>query len=78
MLSPWFTVDRVARTGLGLQEFVAMFEMFVRVGLRRPRLAHALLPVHLAVYILDDLVPTGPLAYHLAVRGRVPEAEAGS
>lgn len=78
LLSPWFTVDRVARTGLGLQEFVAMLEMMIRVGLKRPRLAHALLPVHLLVYILDDMLPTGPLAYHLAVRGRVDPAKDGS
>jgi SAM-dependent methyltransferase len=70
LLSPWFTVDRVARTGLGLQELVAMVSIFVRVVLRMPRLAEALYPLHLVVYILDDLLPTGPFAYHLAVRAR--------
>ncbi len=70
-LSPWFTVDRVARTGLGLQEFVAIAAIIVRVGFRAPRVARVLLPIHLLVYILDDLIPTGPLAYHLAVRAQV-------
>ena len=70
LLSPWFTVDRVARTGLGLQELIAMVSIFVRVALRKPRLAQALYPLHLVVYILDDLLPTGPFAYHLAVRAQ--------
>jgi SAM-dependent methyltransferase len=70
LLSPWFVVDRVARTGLGLQELVAMVSIFIRVVLRMPRLAQALYPLHLVVYILDDLLPTGPFAYHLAVRAR--------
>ncbi|MGO9958676.1 MAG: class I SAM-dependent methyltransferase [Solirubrobacteraceae bacterium] len=77
LLSPWFAVDRVARTGLGLQELVAIAAIVVRVPLRAPRLARVLLPVHLLVYILDDLLPTGPLAYHLAVRGRVRPALGG-
>ena len=74
LLSPWFTVDASARTGLGLQELVAALAAVIRVGLRAPRLARALEPVHLLVYCLDDLLPTGPLAYHLAVRASVREA----
>ena len=71
LLEPWFDVDRVARTGLGLQELVTIALIVIRVPLRMPKLAQALLPVHLLAYIADDLLPTGPLAYHLAVRGRV-------
>jgi len=40
------------------------------VGLRAPRAARLLMPVHFFAYLLDDLLPTGPLAYHLAVRAR--------
>ncbi|MGA2011003.1 MAG: class I SAM-dependent methyltransferase [Solirubrobacteraceae bacterium] len=77
-LRPWFTVDRVARTGLGLQEFVTIAAIIIRVGMRAPRVAQVLLPIHLLVYVLDDLLPTGPLAYHLAVRAHVNAAQAAA
>jgi SAM-dependent methyltransferase len=68
LIGPWFAVDRVARTGLGLQEVVHLFLLVIRVPLRAPRVARMLMPLHLIAYILDDLLPTGPLGYHLAVR----------
>ena len=71
MLAPWFEVDRVARTGLGLQELVTITLVLLRVGVRLPALAAVLTPLWLVAYITDDLLPTGPLAYHLAVRARV-------
>jgi SAM-dependent methyltransferase len=70
LLRPRFTVDRIARTGLGLQELVATAQMLLRGPLHAPRLAGVLLPLHLVAYVLDDLIPTGPLAYHLAVSAR--------
>lgn len=70
LLEPRFTVDRVARTGFGLQELVNLAILMVQVPLRAPRAAKALMPLHLIVYILDDLIPTGRLGYHLAVRAR--------
>ncbi len=76
LLSPWFTVDRVARTGLGLQELVTITLVLIRVGFRAPAIAKLLTPLWLVAYIADDLLPTGPLAYHLAVRARVAEATA--
>jgi SAM-dependent methyltransferase len=75
LLAPWFTVDRVARTGVGLQELVHLAILTVRVPLRAPRVARVLMPLHLIAYILDDLLPTGPFAYHLAVRARSTERE---
>ena len=48
----------------------------IRVGLRAPRAADALLGLHLLGYILDDLLPTGPLAYHVAVRARAVQGAA--
>jgi SAM-dependent methyltransferase len=78
LLSPWFRVDRVARTGLGLQELVTIALIVIRVPLRAPGLARALLPLHLLVYILDDLLPTGSFAYHLAVRARVRQTGASA
>ena len=75
LLEPWFVVDRRARTGLGLQELVAIVVSLIQVGLRAPRVANALLPVHLFVYLVDDLIPSGPLAYHLSVRARPSATE---
>ena len=43
----------------------------IRVGLRAPRLARALRPLHLLVYVVDDLVPSGRFGYHLTVRASV-------
>ena len=79
MLEPQFTVDRVARTGLGLQELVTLSILALRVPLRAPRAARAIMPLHLIAYIVDDLMPTGRFAYHLAVRAsskaQRPDAE---
>ena len=33
----------------------------------------AFLPVHFLVYLVDDLVPAGPLGYHLTVRATVAD-----
>jgi len=68
LLEPSFTIDRVARTGLGLQELVNLAILTIQVPLRAPRAARVLTPLHLFVYILDDMLPTGRFAYHLAVR----------
>ena len=77
LLEPCFTVDRVARTGLGLQELVNLAILMVRVPLHAPRAANALGPLHLAVYVVDDMIPTGRLAYHLAVRAHSNKREEG-
>jgi SAM-dependent methyltransferase len=69
LLAPAFRVDRVARTGLGLQEFLYLGLLLARVPLRRDRVLRGFLPVHLLLYVLDDAVPWGRLGYHLAVRG---------
>ena len=70
VLAPHFVVDRVARTGLGLQEIVHLGLLVLRVALRQERLTRALLPLHLGVYLLDDLLPLGRFGYHLTVRVR--------
>lgn len=68
MLGSSFTVDRTARTGLGLQELITLSILACRVALHAPRAARVLMPLHLIAYIGDDLLPTGRFAYHLAVR----------
>jgi SAM-dependent methyltransferase len=75
VLGPDFTVDRVARTGIGLQELVHLALLALAVGLRQQRLTRILRPVHLAVYLIDDLLPLGPLGYHLTVRARATSSE---
>jgi SAM-dependent methyltransferase len=74
LLRPHFEVDRVARTGLGLQEIVHLGLLALRVPLRAERLARSLMPLHLVIYLLDDLVPLGRFGYHLTVRGRAVPA----
>ncbi len=76
LLEPGFVVDRRARTGLGLQELVAIVVCLIRVGLRAPRVTNALLPVHLLVYLVDDPIPSGPLDYRRSVWVR-PSAMGG-
>jgi SAM-dependent methyltransferase len=75
VLAPHFTVDRVARTGMGLQEFVHLGLLVLNV-LRLRRLARALRVLHLGVYLLDDLLPLGRFGYHLTVRATTTRTEA--
>jgi SAM-dependent methyltransferase len=70
LLEPHFVVERVARTGLGLQELVHLGLLVLRVPLKAETVTQRLLPLHLVVYLLDDLVPWGALGYHLTVRAR--------
>lgn len=70
LLRPQFEVDRVARTGLGLQELFHLGLLVLRVPLRAERITRALLPLHLVIYLLDDLLPLGRFGYHLTVRAR--------
>jgi SAM-dependent methyltransferase len=71
LLGAGFRLDRVARTGLGASE---LLHLALLVGckalLRARRVYLALLPLHLLTYILDDLIPAGPLGDHLTVRAR--------
>jgi SAM-dependent methyltransferase len=69
LLGPEFEIDRATRTGLGLAEVVHLALLVAFKGVLRRRGAYrALLPIHFAVYLLDDLVPTGPMGYYLTVR----------
>lgn len=75
LLEPSFAIDRVTRTGLGLQELVNLAILTIQIPLRAPRIAKLLTALHLIVYILDDIIPTGKFGYHLAVRARKLEGE---
>jgi SAM-dependent methyltransferase len=76
LLAPSFEVDRVQRSGLGLQEPVYLAGLLARIPRRRDRVGRFAVVFHLLVYLLDDLVPWGPFGYHLAVRGVRTEATA--
>jgi SAM-dependent methyltransferase len=74
LLGPGFEVDRIRRTGLGLQEPVYLAGLVARIPRGTDRVGRFALILHLVVYLLDDLMPWGPLGYHLAVRGVRVEA----
>jgi SAM-dependent methyltransferase len=71
LLGPDFTVERVARTGLGLSEVLRLLLIVTFKGfLRWERVYRGLWFLPLAVYLLDDLIPAGPLSYHLTIGAR--------
>lgn len=71
LLGPAFTVDRVARTGVGASEILhLMFRITFDAVLRWRAAYMALRPLHFIAYLLDDAIPAGPLGYHLTVRAR--------
>lgn len=70
LLRPWFTVERVARRGLGVHELITLGLLAVRRHGGRPRTVRALLALYVLVYLLEDALPTGPVAYHLMLRAR--------
>lgn len=75
LLGPGFTVDRVARTGLGLTELLHLAILVVfKAMLGWTRVYRALMGLHLVVYILDDLLPCGRASYYVTVRARAGEA----
>ena len=49
-------------------------QMALRVPLRAERLARALIPLHLVIYLLHDQLPLGRFGHHLTVRGRATPA----
>jgi SAM-dependent methyltransferase len=75
VLAPHFVVDRIARTGIGLQELVHLGLLILSVALRQQRLTRALRPLHLGVYLVDDLLPLGRFGYHLTVRAIAAPAD---
>jgi SAM-dependent methyltransferase len=69
LLGNGFAIDRVARTGLGVTELVHLGLLITFRGLLDRRRAYrTLMLLQFLVYLLDDLVPAGPLGYHLTVR----------
>jgi SAM-dependent methyltransferase len=78
LLGPRYVVERTARTGLGLTELFHLAVLIAFKGLlRQPAAYRAMLPLHLAIYLVDDLLPLGRAAYYLTLRARaVPDGGA--
>ncbi len=77
VLGPGFVVDRKASTGLGISELLHLMLRITFQGvLRWPAAYLALRPLHFLLYLVDDLIPAGPLGYHLAVRARAVATDA--
>jgi SAM-dependent methyltransferase len=70
LVAPWFKVDRMTRTGLGVAEFVQISRLLIRATRDAPRACAALGWLYLLVYLAEDPFPLGPLAYHLTIRAR--------
>jgi SAM-dependent methyltransferase len=67
LLSPYFIVDRTARTGLGLVEPVYLALLYSRAK-GASRVAWVLGWLYVIGYLVEDVFPFGPLGYHLTVR----------
>ena len=70
LLAPGFAIDRRTRTGLGLAELVHLSWLVSRARLSAPRASATLGWLYVLAYLLEDVLPTGPLGYHLTVRAR--------
>jgi SAM-dependent methyltransferase len=70
LLGPGFTVDRLVRTGTGMPELVQLARLVIRARREAPRLCALLGWLYLFAYLVDDVLPLGPLGYHLTVRAR--------
>ena len=74
LLAHRFTVDRTARSGFGLEEIVYLVGLILRVPRRAERVGSLTSILHFVSYVLDDLIPFGPLAHTVTVRGRAQKA----
>jgi SAM-dependent methyltransferase len=70
LLAPRFAVERVARTGLGLEEIVYLAGLLLRVPRRTERVGAVTSIVHFIAYVLDDLIPAGALAHTVTIQAR--------
>lgn len=66
-----FSIERVARTGIGLAEAINLALLILCRGLLRWEAAYRLLRwIYFTTYLLEDALPTGRYGYHLMVRAR--------
>ena len=73
LLWPWFAIDRMTRTGLGLAELVSLARLLLRATVGAPGAWAALAWIYLLAYLAEDPVPLGRFGYHLTARAeRLP------
>jgi hypothetical protein len=73
---PDFTVQRMARTGVGLGEPANLALLVTLRGLARWERSYRVARfLGFALTILDDLIPAGPLGYNLYLRLRKGQSE---
>jgi SAM-dependent methyltransferase len=70
LLDAFFAVERTARTGLGVAELIHLVRLLLRARRRVAVLDGLLMLLYISLYMVEDLVPAGPLGYHLTVRAR--------
>lgn len=72
ILGPGFAIDRTTSSGVGVSEVLYLGMLVGAKGiLRKNQLLRVLLPIHMIVYIVDDLIPFGRFGYHLTLRAQV-------
>jgi SAM-dependent methyltransferase len=76
LLRPWFAIDRITRTGLGLAELVSLTRLLLRAMVGAPRACAVLSWLYLLAYLVEDPIPLGRLGYHLTVRAKALPAGA--
>lgn len=71
LLAPFFSIESVQYTGIGLAELINLVLLVVfRRWLRVESLYSALQYVYFGAYILEDEFSLGPLSYHVMVKCR--------
>jgi SAM-dependent methyltransferase len=71
LMGPGFAIDRASRTGVGLAEALHLGILVAFKGLLRWRGGYMVLRhLYFTAFLLEDLIPSGPLGYSLTVRAR--------
>ena len=73
LLAPWFVIDQLTRTGLGLAEAFGLGRLVVRARLNAPKLAGLFELLFVLTYLCEDLLPLGRLGHHLTVRAQAAD-----
>ncbi|MFO0891880.1 MAG: class I SAM-dependent methyltransferase [Isosphaeraceae bacterium] len=76
LLGPGFSVNRLARTGIGFAELLHLLLLVVFKGLLRWRAAYMVLRhLYFAGSLLEDLIPAGPFGYNLTLQARAVQRD---
>lgn len=71
MLGSNFTIGRIARTGIGVAELIHLIILVVCRGILQWEQSYKVARfAYFAAYLVEDMIPTGPAAYHLMIMAR--------